>query len=111
MIKTAKVINYKTFLKMIQKEGAKIVITFMDWGYSKAYGSYFPYLNAYVLLDNEFYKLMPDKNEKDMVPYWNEKKGAFQMSVWGTDRLNELKSILTMDIPKEIAKKIEVIFI
>lgn len=71
------------------KESKKIIITLEDWGYSRAYGSSFPYFNVYFLMDSgEITKFFPGEDQ-EVLNYWKSKKGAFCLDVWGSDRVRE----------------------
>lgn len=66
-----------------------IIITFCDWGYSREYASAYPYFNLYAM------KIKPDKVEVRKIiceehPYWSQRKGAYGMRIWGSDRYHEL---------------------
>jgi hypothetical protein len=72
------------------KKAKKILVTLKDWGYSREYKSYFPYLMVWVITEND--KIYPIHCEES--GYYSKRKNAYGMRVWGTDRVLELiKSI------------------
>lgn len=67
----------------------KIIITFEDWGYSREYGSTYPYFNLYVLSIKDG-ELKVEKIKCEESGYWSKRKQAYGMKIWGMSRYFEL---------------------
>jgi len=68
------------------KNAEKILVTISDFGYSRKYGIRFPYYNIWILKkDGRIYQLA-DEN----CPYWNKKKKAYGVVVFGMDAVFKL---------------------
>lgn len=82
------------------------IITFEDWGYSKVYGGVYPYFNLYVMNFRDgsvkISKIICEEH-----PYWNERKSAYAMKVYGVDRYNLIYRFTNdVKLTSELMKKV-----
>ena len=95
--------------KELLQRAKVVLITISDFGQSVVYRAVFPYFKVWVLLDN--CTILPIIDENNV--YWNRRKEAYAMNVYGTDRVFELiYSLVQHDysIVNEIYKKVKRLF-
>lgn len=93
------------YIEPIQKllDADLVLITISDFGYSKVYRAKFPYFRIWILKGKAVYTL-----DVEWSAYWDKRKNAYAMNVYGTNRVFELIYSIVFDtkLTDEIMSKV-----
>jgi hypothetical protein len=84
-----------------------IYVAVNDFGRSRTYGAVFPYFTVWVRLPGE--KRLTQVVDP-MHPYYSSRKHAYEMNVYGTDRVFEVIYHFNRDKSKEFYEKTQRLF-